>query len=177
MLGQRLDDLLGRGRHQVHAVPGGPVLLDEIEGLGIDDGLHRLLERLAHDLADQGLVPPLGQGQHGLPDPGQLLLARPEVEIDQLGHEGSDDQPAVDEAPPVEGPTEGGDGSLGDDRLVQGEEGGLGAGLRLRNAPAPDFGELGQDVRQEGRLVAPSAHGNRRQIGAVGLQDADDERS
>ncbi len=67
---------------------GGPVGLDEVEGLGVDDGLDRLLQRFADDLLDLLAVPALGQRQHRLADPGQLLLAGPEVEVDELGHQG-----------------------------------------------------------------------------------------
>src|SRR5664280_2410951 len=109
-------------RDRVHLVAGGTVGLDQVEGLGIDDGLDGLLERLPHDLPDQVAVPALGQGEHRLPHPGQLLLAGPEVEIDDLGDHRPHDQAPVDEAAPVERPAEGGDGRLGDDRLVQVEE-------------------------------------------------------
>ncbi len=84
VLGERLDDLLGRRGDQVHLVARGAVGLDQVERLGVDDRLDGVLERLVDDLADLVAVPALGEGQHRLADPGELLLARSEVEVDDL---------------------------------------------------------------------------------------------
>jgi hypothetical protein len=125
MIGQGQHDLLGRRRHQIDAVTGGPVQLHELERLGVHDGLHRLEHRLAHDLADLGPVPSLGQGQHRLAHADEPLLVGAEVEVDQLGDGGPGHHPPVDEATLEEGSPEGGDGGAVDDRLVEIEEGRL----------------------------------------------------
>ena len=121
-VGQREDDLLGRGRDQVDAVAGGPVQLHELERLGVHDRLNRLEHRLPHDLADLGPVPALGHGQHRLADPGQALLVGTEVEVDQLGDGGPGHEAAVDQAALEEGTAEGRDGGPIDHRLVEIEE-------------------------------------------------------
>jgi hypothetical protein len=55
-------------------------------------------------------------------------------------------------------------------RCEKPEEGVFGPRLGLAQGPAADLGQLGEDVRQIGRLVAPPAHRHGRQIGAVGLE-------
>ena len=137
-------------------MPGRAVRLDEVEGLGVDDGLDGLLERLAHDLADLFAVPPPGEGQHGLAHPGQLLLARPEVQIDDLGDQCTGDDPPVDQPAAVEGPAEGGDRRLGDDRLVQVEEGAPARSMPHEQLLHPT---LGVGRHQDQHLVADGQSG------------------
>ena len=99
--------------------------LHQLECLGVHDRLDRLQHGLAHDLADLGPVPPLGDGEHRFAHPHEAVFVGAEVEVDQLRDGRPGHQAPVDQAALHEGPAEGRDGGPVDDRLVEIEEGRL----------------------------------------------------
>ena len=70
------------------------MLLEQLEGLGVDDGLDHLVEGLPDDARHLAPGPsPTVSFSTDFPDPSQLLLARPEVEVDELRGQGPPDRP------------------------------------------------------------------------------------
>src|ERR1700691_2298824 len=98
------------------------MLLHQLERLPVDDRLHDRLQRLVDDLADAVARPAPRQLQDRLPDPLETLLARTEVEVDELRVESAYHGAAVHQPAVVERTAEGGHRRLGDDRLVEVEE-------------------------------------------------------
>ena len=79
--------------------PSLVVQVDEVGGLREDDRLDDLLDRLGDDLAHPVAVPALDEAQDRLADLVELLLARPEVEVDELAVERPQHRAAVDRPP------------------------------------------------------------------------------
>ena len=98
------------------------VEVDEIGRLREDDRLDDALDRLGDDLAYAVAVPASDQAQDRLPDLVQLLLARAEVEVYELGVKSPQHRALVDQAPVVKGSAEGNDRGFRDDGLVQVEK-------------------------------------------------------
>ena len=101
------------------------MLLDELEGLGVDDRRHHVGERLAHDAAHLGLLPTFGEGEHRLAHAGQPGLVGAQIEVHQLAPEAAHQQTTRDETVPVEGTPEGDHRCPRNDGLVEVEKGSL----------------------------------------------------
>ena len=107
--------------------PGRLVLADQRGGLGVHVRVDQLVQRLGHDLLDLLDLPALAQrgqvvagARHGL----LVGAAQPEH---QLGVRGLHHVAAADQAVTIERPSEGQRAGLGDDGLVEIEEGGAAA--------------------------------------------------
>ena len=72
-LRDRGHDLLRRGRHEEDTMAPALVGADAIESFVVHDRLDHVSERVAHDLADLRLVPPLREREDGLAELLELL--------------------------------------------------------------------------------------------------------
>jgi len=107
------------------AEAGVEVLLEELEGFGVDDRGDDRLERLPDDPADPGLLPAPGDRQHLVAGPlHPRLVGAPEA-VDRLVVGALEQRRAGQQPLAVERPAEGQDRALGDHGLVEIEEGGL----------------------------------------------------
>ena len=84
VLGEVGDDLQRRRRDEEDLAPGVEVLLEQLEGLGVDDRGHDRLERLLHDAADPGLLPAPGDRQHLVAGPLHPRLVGAPEPVDRL---------------------------------------------------------------------------------------------
>ena len=74
------------------------VVPDPVERLVVDDRLDHVAERVAHDGADLGLVPALGELQHRLAQLLELLGRRADLRVDELAPRRLEQQPAGEHA-------------------------------------------------------------------------------
>ena len=136
--------------------PRGLVLADELERLVVDDRLDDLLEGLAHDASGCGPGPsPWSTRSADSRMRGHPGLVGAEVEVDELAVEGPQQQPAGEQAGPVEGLAEGHHRGAGDDGLVEVEEGGLHA-AHPRNARTPVVRERSSRLTWASSRVRPA---------------------
>jgi hypothetical protein len=116
-------DHLGAGAGDDHDLPARrAVLLDQVGGLGVDQRVHDLVQRLPDDVVHDRDVPPRRHGGDLPAHPFHLVGVRAgqredELRVGALEHGTTVDQPALEERP-----AEGQGAGLGDDRLVQVEE-------------------------------------------------------
>ena len=101
------------------------MLGDELTGLFVDDRVDDLLHGLGHDVAHPRLIPSPCEGQDGLPDAGQLLLGGALMVVHDVGVRTAEHRAPAYQALPHERPAERHHRRLGDDRLVEVEEGRL----------------------------------------------------
>ncbi len=125
VLAERPDNLLGCRAHDHDLAARGVMLGDEVQGLLEDDRGDDLVEGLAHDLRDVTLVPAADHLQHRGAELLHLGLVGAHEHEDDLRVGALDDRGLGEEPFAVEGTTERQDAALGDDRLVEIEEGGL----------------------------------------------------
>jgi hypothetical protein len=136
VLGEKRDDLDRRRRHQEDLAAGVEVLLEQLQGFGIDDRGDDVLERLPDDPAHPGLFPSPGDRQHLVPGAFHAGLVGTAHPVDPLVVGALQKRRARQETLPVQRPAERQDGALGDDGLVEVEEGGLHE-TRQHRSPSP----------------------------------------
>ena len=118
------------------------MFVDEVERLVIDDRLDDLLERLFDDRTDLGLLPTLGEREHRVAHPLELLFVGAEVHVDELAVQRAKQHALRDQALSIERPTKGDHRRLRDDRLVEVEEGGLHGSDHIGRYPLVDCHRL-----------------------------------
>jgi hypothetical protein len=121
----RLDHL-GAGRRDDHHVAAGRVvLLDQLHRLVEHQRVHDVVQGLGDDVLHRLHVPPGGERGKVLTHPLHLVVVGATDEVDELGVRTAQDGAPVDQPALVEGPAERQRAGLGDDRLVEVEEGGV----------------------------------------------------
>ena len=98
------------------------VLVEQLEGLGIDDRLDHVGKRVAHDGRHVVTVPAPSHRRHRHPQLLHLLCVRAHEHEHDLRVQALHDRPPRQQALAVERPSEGEHRALGDDRLVEVEE-------------------------------------------------------
>ena len=125
VLGERFNHLGGRRRDDDHVTSRGVMLGEQLERFREDDRGHDLVERLAHDLRNVGLIPTAREPEHGLPQLLHLLLVGTDEHEDDLRVRALHDGAPREQPLPVERSAEREDRALRDDGLVEVEKGGL----------------------------------------------------
>jgi len=119
----RFDDLGAGGGDDDHIAAGRLVFGDELDRLLVDDRLHNAVECLAYDLADLFHVPAGGQLRQVDPHTLHLVVIGPGGQVHQLGVGALEDVGTADQSAGVERLCEGKGTRLGQDGLVEVEEG------------------------------------------------------
>jgi hypothetical protein len=116
------DHLRAAAGHDDDLAARGPVLLDQVGRLGVDEGVDDLVQGLPDDVGHHGGIPAGGHRGDLAPQPLHLIGIGAGEGEDELGVGPLEDRPAVDQPALEERPSEGQGAGLGDDGLVQVEE-------------------------------------------------------
>ncbi len=118
----RLDDLRPTARDDHDLAAGGAVLLDQVRGLGVDERVDDVVQRLPDDVVHRRDVPAGAHGRDLRPETLHLLGVGAGEGEDELRVRGLQRGTPVDQPALEERAAEGQGAGLGDDRLVQIEE-------------------------------------------------------
>src|SRR5665213_3087506 len=108
-----------------HHAAGRVVFFDQGSGLVVDQRVNQVVQGFGDDRLHLLDVPALAQLRQVGPHPLDLIMVGATDEIDELGVGALEQRAPVDEAALVERAAKSHDARLGDDRLVEVEEGGL----------------------------------------------------
>jgi hypothetical protein len=121
--GEGLDDFAGRHAHEPHLVALGQMMVDEFEGLGVDERFDDVVDRLGDEGAYLLAVPALGDLEHRFAYLGQFFVVGAEAHEEYLAKDPPHQRAAVQQAAGVEFGSQRDEGGLGDDGLIEIEEG------------------------------------------------------